>query len=63
MTRQEVKQALISIMIGSLVSFLTVLMQGLIVLLQNIPTEAPGGVSAAVYYLVQAARHGFLRYV
>lgn len=51
MTKQEIKQALISLVVGASISFLTVLLQGLVGLLQQIPTAAPGSVAGMAYYL------------
>lgn len=47
----NLKQALYSIMIGAIISFLTVLFQGLVDFLKDMPAEIPGGIAGAVRYL------------
>ena len=50
MNKKDLKHAAISILVGATVSFLTVLLQGLIDVLHQIPTELPGmGVSMLIY--------------
>ena len=48
---QTVKHVLLSILIGACVSFLTVLLQGLLGVLQNLPPEFVGGLAGATKYL------------
>lgn len=51
--KQTLKQAAISIVIGAVVSFLTVLFQEFISFLNSIPSEIPGTVVAIVRYLIK----------
>lgn len=54
--RKTITHALVSILVGACVSFLTVIMQGLIDLLRQIPAELPGaGAAMAVYIRAVAA--------
>lgn len=47
----SLKQALISIAVGAVISFLTVLFQFAIEWLNNIPAELPGAIVGMVKYL------------
>lgn len=50
-TKENIKQVLISILIGAIVSFLTVLFQGLVEWLKHIPAEIPAVAAAWGKYL------------
>lgn len=50
MTWQDVKHALLSIVIGACVAFITTLMQGVLDWLQTIPTEVPATLAALTKY-------------
>jgi hypothetical protein len=53
MTKEQIKHALISILIGAVVSFLTVLFQGLLNVLTNLPPEIPGTLIGMARYLTK----------
>ena len=53
MTIAAIKQVLVSILIGAIISFLTVLFQGLVGMLQNIPAEVPGSIVGMGSYLLK----------
>lgn len=42
MNKQDIKQAVISVLVGATISFLTVLLQGLLNILQHVPPEIIG---------------------
>lgn len=54
MTREQFKQALISVGIGFLVSVLTICFQFLVEWLKQIPAELPGAVVGAGKYLFKS---------
>ena len=54
MTMKEWKQAVVSLVIGTLISAITIFLQGLIELLQNIPTEAPGTIGGMAYFIIKS---------
>lgn len=51
------KQALMSILIGAIISFLTVLFQGLVDFLKNIPPEVPGALVGMTRYITKWTSH------
>jgi len=53
MNKQQLKQALISILIGAAISFLTVLFQGLLDYRGGIKESLPGVISGMVYYIAK----------
>jgi hypothetical protein len=54
MTPKEIwRQALISILIGAIISFLTVLFQGLLDLLKDLPAEVPGVLAGSGRYIIK----------
>ena len=56
MTKENLKQALISVAIGTVISVLTVLFQYVIEWLKHIPAEIPGAVVGMTKYLVKSYR-------
>ena len=57
MTRENLKQALISIAIGTVISVLTVLFQYVVEWLQDIPAEVPGAVVGMLKYIGWVSKH------
>lgn len=57
MSRKELKQALVSLLIGAGVSFITIILQGLIDILHTIPTQAPGTFAGMATYLSMTVRN------
>lgn len=51
--KERWKHALISILIGAAISFLTVLFQGLVDFLKDMPPEIPGSLVGMVRYITK----------
>lgn len=52
-TRQQIKHALISILIGAIIAFITTLLQGLVQWLQHVDLQPTGAVGGVGYYLLK----------
>lgn len=50
MSKQEIKSALVSLIVGFLISLITIIAQAAIAWLQDIPTELPGAVGGMITY-------------
>lgn len=57
MTRNEIKQALISICIGAIIAFLTTFLEGIIHILQNTENNIIGSVTGSLFYILKNARY------
>lgn len=53
MTKQDIKHALISLLIGAILTFLTTVFQGLVDFLKAHGSEIVGGAGATITYLVK----------
>ena len=53
MTKQDLKHALVSLVIGALIAFLSTLFQGLLDFLKANSAQIIGGASATVAYLIR----------
>lgn len=51
MSKQELKQALISLAIGTAISLITLLAQYAVAWLQTVPAELPGSAAGMISYL------------
>lgn len=56
MTKENLKQALISIIVGTAISALTVLFQHAVAWLNSIPAEVPGAVVGMAKYMAWVRR-------
>jgi len=56
MTQEQVKNALISLLIGACISFFSVLFQELATFLKSHSTEIMSGATAAYYYIAKSPK-------
>lgn len=59
MNKEDIKHALVSILVGCAISCLTIILQGLLAWLQTLPTVAPGAVGGMALYFVRV-HNGYL---